>query len=149
MTAAREPRRWTNNGARTPATELSIGGLGRPPGRRRDAQHAWQSPLLVPLAVLAFVRSRTRRFAVQLAAYWGFVFIAWWLFSHRLDRFWVPLLCVVSLLAGLGTVWSSHRWWRWTLAAFLTVGLAYNFCVIAGGALGDNRYFADLERIAR
>ncbi len=107
----------------------------------------WQSPLLVPLAVLAFVKSRTRRFAVQLAAYWGFVFIAWWLFTHRLDRFWVPLLCIVSLLAGLGAVWSSHRWWRWTLATLLTVGLVYNFCVIAGGALGDNRYFADLEQL--
>jgi hypothetical protein len=142
---------------RTPALDQQWNAAHRPPnyqfadltGRLADAamRSDWQSPLMMPLVVLAFVNFRTRRFAVQLAAYWGLVFIAWWLFTHRLDRFWVPLLCVVSLLAGLGAVWSSHRWWRWTLATFLTVGLVYNLCVVAGGALSDNRYFADLEQL--
>lgn len=107
----------------------------------------WLSPLLVPFAALALMGARARRLAWVLAAYWLFVFLAWWLFTHRLDRFWIPILAVVALLAGTGAVWTSNRWWRWTLAGLLPLGLLYNFVVITGGSLGDNRYLADLDHL--
>jgi hypothetical protein len=55
------------------------------------------------------------------------------------------MLPVAALVAGCGAVWSGARWWRVTLAVFLSVGLAFCFAVIAGGTLGDNRYLADLD----
>jgi hypothetical protein len=107
----------------------------------------WLSPLVMPLAALALARRRERRVAWQLAAYFAFVFCAWWLLTHRIDRFWVPILSVVGLLAGIGATWTSGRWWKATLATLLTIGLFYNFVVITGGVLGDNFYLANLDRL--
>ncbi len=76
-----------------------------------------------------------RRTAWRLAAYLAFVFCTWWLFTHRIDRFWVPVLPVVALLAGIGATWSTARWWRITLLLLLGVGLLSNFVVITVGRL--------------
>jgi hypothetical protein len=107
----------------------------------------WLSPLLVPLAVLAFVGRKSRPLALLLGGYVAFVFIAWWLGTHRIDRFLLPALPLAALLAGLGAAWSGAESWRRTLAAFLAFGLVYNFLVIAGGMCTDNRYLADLETL--
>jgi len=107
----------------------------------------WLSPILMPLAALACVGRATRRLGLQLLVYVLGVFVAWWLLTHRLERFWVPLLCIVALLAGLGATWSTSRAWHVALAIVLALGLVSNFIVIAGGALGDNRYLADLTEL--
>lgn len=107
----------------------------------------WLSPLLIPLAALAFTARRHRRLALLLGGYLAFVFAVWWLFTHRIDRFLVPTLPLAAMLAGLGATWSATTWWRRSLAAFLAVGLTYNFMVIAGGAVADARYLADLQTL--
>lgn len=103
----------------------------------------WLSPLVVPLAALAFF-SRWRKLAMLLGAYLLFLFAAWWLLTHRIDRFLVPALPLVALLAGLGATFTDRRWWPRTLAALLTLALAFDFVVIAGGPVADNRYLANL-----
>jgi hypothetical protein len=65
----------------------------------------WLSPLLFGFAPLALVPCATRRRAGWLSAYVAYLFLTWWLFTHRIDRFWVPLIPVVSLLAGVGAGW--------------------------------------------
>lgn len=107
----------------------------------------WLSPLVVPLAVLAFVSRRTRRLALLVAGYLVFVFAGWWLLTHRIDRFLVPTLPLAALLAGLGATWTSSLWWRRSLAVFLAIGLVFDFLVIAGGPAADNRYLADLNAL--
>ncbi len=37
--------------------------------------------------------------------------------------------------------------WRRSLAAFLAVGLAFDFVLVGGGATGDNRYLAELSAL--
>jgi hypothetical protein len=106
----------------------------------------WLSPLLVPLAVVGVVASR-RSLAWWLAAYVGYVFVTWWLFTHRIDRFWVPILPVAALLAGMGAIWTNDRWWRAPLLVVLLFGLVSNFLTITSRALGDNRYLADYDRL--
>lgn len=111
----------------------------------------WVSPLLFGLAPLALVRRAPRRRAVWLAAYVGWLFISCWLFTHRLDRFWVPLLPVAALLAGGGAAW----WWtafrgRWARGAFVLAGaplLLFQFELMTGvGAwCGYNDYLRDLD----
>ena len=106
----------------------------------------WLSPLLVPLAVLAFVGGGCRcGLRWQLLAYAGFVIAVWWLATHRIDRFWIPVLPVVALLAGAGTCWNLERWWRRLLAGLLVAGLAANFLLAAGGQA--NAWFVSLAQL--
>ena len=107
----------------------------------------WISPLAAPLAVLALVGRERRRLVWGLAAYSGFVFLCWWLFTHRIDRFWVPILPVVTLLSGVGATWSAAKAWRAMLWVFISVGLLFSFAVLTGGALGNNNYLADLNNL--
>ena len=105
----------------------------------------WLSPLVVPLAALALLGRRQRRLAWWLAAYVAFVFLSWWCFTHRIERFWVPLLSVVALLAGIGATWTAAPAWRHGVVPLVAFALLSNFVLITSGALGDNRYFADLN----
>lgn len=107
----------------------------------------WLSPLVVPLALLAFVPRSRRRLALWVGAYLVYVFAAWWLLTHRIDRFLVPALPLAAMLAGLGATWSVAVWWRRSLAVFLAIGLAFDFLVIAGGPVADNRYLANLNAL--
>jgi len=68
----------------------------------------------------------------------------WWLFTHRIDRFWLPAMPFWALLAGVGGTWSKANWWRWTLAGFLVLGLTTNFFLIVSPYRVDNRYFVSL-----
>ena len=62
----------------------------------------WQSPLYFALAPLALLRPGSRRLAVALWGFAAYLFLTWWLLTHRLDRFWLPMLPVLAVLAGLG-----------------------------------------------
>ncbi len=107
----------------------------------------WLNPLAVPLAALAFFYRSQRRLVRWLAGYALFLLAAWWLLTHRIDRFWVPVLPVVSLLAGIGATWKDGRTWRWALAAWLAVGLSYDFVVLGSGVVADSRWFVALESL--
>ncbi len=107
----------------------------------------WLSPLVVPLALLAIVLKGSRPLVRAAAGYIALVFILWWLLTHRIERFWTPVLPLTALLAGIGAVWSDTRWWRGTLAVLAAIGLPFCFAVVAGGTLADNRYLADLPAL--
>ena len=83
---------------------------------------------------------------LTLLAYCGYVILVWWLFTHRIDRFWIdPSL---RLMAGVGGGWTSHRVWRMVLVGWLVAALAVNFLVASSGGPGrSNRYFVSLERL--
>ena len=66
------------------------------------AKSDWQSPLLFGAAPLAFLWSTRRRVIGGLWAYIGWLFLTWWALTHQIDRFWIPMLPVVTLLAGAG-----------------------------------------------
>ncbi len=109
----------------------------------------WQNPLFVPFAVLLLLRWKRNRDI----AYWGalltFVLVAWWVATHRLERFWIPAIPVMALLAGVGATWSSTLQWRRTVAGVLGVGLVANFMFMVAPRpnIGDNRFFVSLEQL--
>jgi hypothetical protein len=105
----------------------------------------WLNPLTVPLVALALLCRQRRWFVRWLAAYVLFVLGVWWLCTHRIDRFWVPVLPVTALLAGIGATWSARPAWRWTLAAWLAVGLTYDFVVMTSGIIADCRFLVSLD----
>jgi hypothetical protein len=104
----------------------------------------WQSPLYTALAPLAFLRPASRRRAAVLAGYVAYLFLTWWLFTHRLDRFWLPLLPALAVLAGLGADWTRH--WSWTGILSVVMGLTIlsNFAYISTALAGLNEWTSDL-----
>jgi hypothetical protein len=104
----------------------------------------WQSPLFVALAPLAIVRRGPRRFALLLMGYAAYIFLTWWLLTHRLDRFWLPLLPVAAILAGLGADWTGHRGWLALLAFILGFGIVANFVFCTTALAGFNQWTGDL-----
>lgn len=105
----------------------------------------WLSPLLVPLGVLALANRSYRRRAAALWVLLGYVIAAWWLLTHRIDRFWIPAISLLALLAGWGACWRADGLWRKTVLTILIVVLVANFLVCAAGPGGDNRYFVSLD----
>ncbi len=107
----------------------------------------WLSPLLIPLAVMAFVSARHRRLARMLLAMFLYFMLAWWLATHRIDRFWVPVLPIVALLAGVGFAWSKERPWRLTAQTILVCGLLANLMFLLSTNRHDGRYLVGLEQL--
>ena len=89
-----------------------------------------QSMLLLPFVPIGIWASRDRRLAWGIAAAAGWVFLVYWAATHRIDRFWLPLLPFVSLLAGRGAASLLKR--RTTAARWLAHG-AFALGVVLGG----------------
>ena len=71
---------------------------------------------LAPLAFLRFLRpqdaDRTfRSTVITLSLYIAWFILSWWALTHRIDRFWIPMLPVVAVLAGIGWTWTQHKVW--------------------------------------
>ena len=116
----------------------------------------WQSPAFAALAPLAFLRRDRRDKAGWLALYATYLFLTWWLFTHRLDRFWLPILPALAILAGLGSDWivPEARWWlRWAWAAWLAVvlgiSIATNAVYCSTALAGLNEWMGDLGKLRK
>lgn len=145
--------KWTK--AHSPATYAlsSLADLAIDVAVRND----WVNPLLFGLAPVALLAAGARRRTGGLWAYVGWLFFTCWLFTHRIDRFWVPMIPVVALLAGAGGAW----WWsalddalgRATAAVVISVPLAvigfFQLAFITTRLCGYNDYLRDLDEAAR
>jgi hypothetical protein len=112
----------------------------------------WQSPVFAALAPLAFLRREWRKNVAWLALYSAYLFLTWWLFTHRLDRFWLPILPPLAILAGLGSDWVGAKgWagWLWTawLGVALGLGIATNAVYSSTALAGLNEWTGDLNRL--
>jgi hypothetical protein len=105
----------------------------------------WQSPLYVALAPLAFLRRGSRRVVWVLGGYVAYLFLTWWLLTHRLDRFWLPLLPPLAVLAGVGADWVRDRRWSVLLGVLLAVSIATNLALVSTDlGTGLNEWLGDL-----
>ncbi|MEX0712730.1 MAG: hypothetical protein WD278_10295 [Pirellulales bacterium] len=107
----------------------------------------WLSPLVMPLAVMAWLARGQRRQVMFLWGFFAYVVAAWWVLTHRIDRFWIPALPVAALLAGVGASWSASLGWRRIVTAVLICGLMANLLFVVSGAGGYNAYFVQLEKL--
>ncbi len=105
----------------------------------------WLSPLLFSLAPLAFLNRQHRRLTKWLWIYVGFLFFSWWVLTHRLDRFWVPMIPAVALLAGIGATWSTQRLWKISLSIAILFASLFNLGIATSGLSGYNAYLIDLN----
>ncbi|HZW30104.1 MAG TPA: hypothetical protein VFF52_05310, partial [Isosphaeraceae bacterium] len=104
----------------------------------------WQSPLYAALAPLALLRPGSRRMALALWGYVAYLFFTWWLLTHRIDRFWLPLLPPLAVLAGLGGDWIRSRGWSILLGFLLAITLLTNLTYDTTALAGLNEWTGDL-----
>ena len=109
----------------------------------------WQSPLFLALAPLAFLRPGSRRLALLLWGFVAYLFVTWWLLTHRLDRFWLPLLAPLAVLAGLGADWAKNWAWSIVLGTIMTIALLTNLTYISTALAGLNEWTGDLVLLRR
>ena len=82
---------------------------------------------------------------------WVFACICftWWAFTHQIDRFWVPMIPVVCLLAGIGARAANGMRLRWGCNV-CGAARRFNFAFIAGNETaylhGYNAFLGDLDR---
>ena len=109
----------------------------------------FHTPLLVAFAPLAGCVAPRR--ARLLATALGMLLVVWYVATHRIDRFWVPLLPVGCVLAGAGLRWATTRTERpvrvaaWTAAG---AGVLFNFALCVGGVANEVPFSADPEAAA-
>ena len=109
----------------------------------------WQSPLYVALAPLAFCKRGSRRTSLLLGLFCLYIFGTWWLFTHRLDRFWIPILPPLALLAGLGADWTNRKGWKPLLWGVLCIGLFANYIFDISELAGLNQWTEDLDMMKK
>ncbi len=118
------------------------------------------SPLLLPLALLGAAYlvqqwwTQPRRvhapllFPLLTLGLTAFVFVAWFLITHRLDRFLVPALPLVALLAGFGYLFTKELAGSTVARAFFAVGLICSLLMVVGfGVKADARWFVALNHL--
>jgi hypothetical protein len=109
----------------------------------------WQSPLYVALAPLAFLRRGSLRAASALWAYVVYLFVTWWLLTHRLDRFWLPMLPPLAVLAGLGADWTRDRAWSALLAVVVALAFVANLAYSSTALVALTDWTGDLLALRR
>jgi hypothetical protein len=116
-------------------------------GKRTAISSEWISPVVAPLIVVFLfrhLRQRASHLELLLIAMLAFVWIAWWLFTHRLDRFLTPLLPLAALLAGVGATLLPPLVAR----GVVLLAVVYGALLVPAGLIGDNRLLADLRQLA-
>ena len=113
-----------------------------------SVRNDWLSPLLYGgVLVTSVLGGALRRAARPTLLGLAWLYVAWWLLTHRLDRFWVPMLPLAALLAGpgLATLLASDssfvRKVTWTI---VVVSGACNFVLCGVGLAGYNDFLKDL-----
>ncbi len=107
----------------------------------------WQSPLYTALVPLALLRASSRRYAIVLLGYVVYLFATWWLLTHRLDRFWLPLLPAAAILAGLGADWTHRLGWLMILAPLVFLALLANLTYDTTALTGLNQWTDDYAKL--
>ncbi|MFO0425884.1 MAG: ArnT family glycosyltransferase [Planctomyces sp.] len=107
--------------------------------------NTWTSGLLFALAVPAvfLLRRRTEiRWFFGLLI-WGF--FAWWALTHRIDRFWVPLIPLLCICgSGVWFLWDRAEWRMFLLTVIGAVTMwNIHFCTLS--LVGYHSKLADLN----
>ncbi|QDU25174.1 hypothetical protein ETAA8_02360 [Anatilimnocola aggregata] len=118
------------------------------------------SPLLLPLLLLgcwSIVRQwlwhapeqgPSLRFPLLAIGVFSFALAAWFLVTHRLERFLVPTLPLAALLAGYGYAYAKEQAGPLIARSFLFVGLVYSLIFTLGTwGVADPRWFVALQHL--
>ena len=106
----------------------------------------WQSPLLIPLFAVGLFSGKHRRLILICVALIVFYLAVWWLLTHRLDRFLVPVLPVMTLIAALAGTRTRFRPWRIVMKGILCLGILVNFLYFSY-VVADTRFLVSVTAL--
>lgn len=121
----------------------------------------WGSPLLWGFAPLALLATPLRRKTWGVWLFVAWVFLAWWGLTHRIDRFWVPMIPAVAALAGVGAAgvssalrnaFDTRGWPGWVPATVIGLPVCalaiFNLAFVTSPLSGYNAYLLDDQYFA-
>ncbi|MEM7475786.1 MAG: hypothetical protein AAF483_12405, partial [Planctomycetota bacterium] len=78
----------------------------------------------------------------------AWIFIVWWVATHRIDRFWLPAVPMMAVLASVAASWLAEKISVSLVALILLVGVAAGGLeVVAGVGPSDVRFLVPLQAI--
>jgi hypothetical protein len=81
-----------------------------------------------------------------LVVFW--VLSTWWLFTHRIDRFWLPAVPSMVIIASVGMVGIARRTSSLIVTGIVLLGMLYgSLQVLSGAAINDNRFLVALSEL--
>jgi len=109
----------------------------------------WLGPLLWPFALVSLTfRGEKNASYKYLWVMIAWLLFAWWSLTHRIDRFWLPLIPFVAVAAGDGLhLMADSRRWRWVGYAAVVPALFLNVLISSAGICSYNRILAPLREL--
>ncbi|MGL4594451.1 MAG: ArnT family glycosyltransferase [Thermoguttaceae bacterium] len=111
----------------------------------------WNAPLVIPLCFLVPLVSKTpqQRRILFLLAMWILWFLGtWWILTHRIDRFWIPLLPILAIFVGVGAQLFTSKITSTIFGLFLAGNILYSLILCGISAPGKlNAYFASYQSL--
>ncbi|MEZ6088500.1 MAG: hypothetical protein R3C05_10835 [Pirellulaceae bacterium] len=107
-----------------------------------------QDSLLIPLALIGLLSIRRSRVALVAAGLAIYSFAIWWLLTHHLERFLLPVMPIAIVLAGFGLRTVQQQLPRMLTSAMLGTAITANLVILAvSPTMGDPRLFVDTTQI--
>ncbi|QDT38539.1 ArnT family glycosyltransferase [Stratiformator vulcanicus] len=108
------------------------------------AKNDWQTAVVLLFAPLSLLRVREPRTAI-LCGLSLYLYLAWWLLTHRIDRFWVPMLPALVLLSAVGFETARRSIGNAMPVGMAGIAIAFNLGLIFTGICGPAEVLADLD----
>ncbi len=111
------------------------------------ANNDWTSGLLFALAVPTLLTLRSSRQSRWLWLMLIWMLITWWALTHRIDRFWIPVIPVAAVLAGKAWTMFSGRLWHRLLVVCVGCCCLFNLQIWRSGLVGFQVGLMDLSAV--
>lgn len=91
------------------------------------ARSDWQNGFLFAFAVPALMLAWRYRPIGWIALHIVWMLVTWWALTHRIDRFWIPIIPLLAILAGAAWKLSDGKLWRSALLVSLVACCVFNY----------------------
>jgi len=137
---AKQVEQW-NSAHQIPSDDSLVDGL---------SEFLWQgslvSPLLMGAVLITLVLHIKRRELWPYFAMLVYSLLVWWLATHHLQRFLVPLLPLLAVVGAVGMSSSLKDYPRWRVGALIVL-VVYVFMYLGAGLETDSRLLVNLETL--
>lgn len=110
-----------------------------------------QPAMIIGLAIFIGARPRHGPAWMQEGSTWLmwslWIVVVWWLATHRIDRFWLPLTGLWAGISAIGLHWLRLRLSTWLPHVIAVLGLGYGAIINCSPLISDSRYFVALSAL--
>ncbi|GAB5441871.1 MAG: hypothetical protein Fues2KO_22200 [Fuerstiella sp.] len=109
----------------------------------------WQNGFLFALAVPALLIAIRMPSGRLLAGWSVWLIVAWWVLTHRIDRFWVPVIPLLAVLSGLAWNIQNGRLWKTLVLSTLLLTTVTGYAFSRSDLIGFHAGMIDLTAAQR